>query len=263
MAAEQLTVAAIQMDIVLGEPRKNMIRAEAAIADAATQGAQAVILPELWTTGYAMREIAQLAEPPGGAAVACLQKLAVRHHLYIGGGSIAEADRGGVYNTSYTIAPDGTLLSRYRKRKLFPLMDEHIFMQPGAEEALAATEYGTWGSLICFDLRFPDLARSLVLQGATILWLPAEWPNPRLEHWRILLQARAIEDQCFVVACNRVGRDENNSFFGHSLVIDPWGVILAEGGEGEDIVAATLDLSAVAAVRKKIPCFDLTQPAAV
>lgn len=266
MAANTLTVAAIQMDIMLGERRKNLIRAEGAIAEAARKGAQAVILPELWTTGYALRQIAALAEQPDNekGAVACLQKLAQRHSLYIGGGSVPEMVDGRVYNASYTIAPDGTILSRYAKQRLFPLMDEHIYMEPGVGDGLATTEYGVWGSLICFDLRFPDLARRLVEQGgATILWLPSEWPNPRMEHWRVLAQARAIEDQCFVVACNRVGRDEHNTFFGHSLIIDPWGVILAEGSEGEEIVLATLELDAVAAVRSRIPCLKLAEPAAV
>ncbi len=256
-----LKVAALQMDIALGERRKNMVRAEAMLAQAADEGAAAVLLPELWTTGYALTRIAELSEPPGsGEALDCMRELAARHRLYIGGGSIPEREADGrVYNTSYIIGPDGALLARYRKRHLFPLMDEHIYLAPGgAEMGLANTEYGKWGTFICFDLRFPEIARELAVAGARILWVPAEWPHPRLEHWRTLLIARAIEDQCFVVACNRVGRDDNSVFFGHSLIIDPWGRVLAEGGEDEQIVTATLELGEVDAVRKRIPCFEVS-----
>jgi len=254
-----LKVAVLQMDVALGEKRKNMIRAEAMITEAAEQGAQAVILPELWTTGYALTRIAELAEQPGsGETLKCMREWAARHRLYIGGGSIAEREADGkVYNVTYIIGPDGAVLTRYRKRHLFPLMDEHIWMAPGDDQGLADTEYGRWGTFICFDLRFPEIARTLAVAGARIIWVPAEWPNPRLEHWRALLIARAIEDQCFIVACNRVGSDPSSIFFGHSLIIDPWGRVLAEGGEGEEVLTATLELDEVDAVRKRIPCFEV------
>jgi omega-amidase len=131
--------------------------------------------------------------------------------------------RGKYADTDYCASPDG-----------------HRPGQPGG--ALA----------ICYDLRFPELFRSYATRGAGVILLPSEWPHPRLEHWRTLVQARAIENQCFLVACNRVGADRNSQFCGHSLIVDPWGTTLVEGGEDGELLLATLDLTAVAAVRERM-----------
>lgn len=109
--------------------------------------------------------------------------------------------------------------------------------------------------MICYDLRFPELARSLALDGAHIVFVPAEWPHPRLNHWRALLQARAIENQMFIVAVNRVGKGGNHTFCGHSMVVDPWGSILAEMKEEEASLTVDIDLEEVDRVRRKIPVF--------
>jgi omega-amidase len=114
--------------------------------------------------------------------------------------------------------------------------------------------------MICYDIRFPELARTLALDGAKILFVPAEWPHPRLHHWRTLLMARAIENQMFVVSCNRVGTSGSTHFFGHSLIIDPWGEIIAEGAEHEEIITAALDLTEVDKVRGRIPVFEDRRP---
>jgi predicted amidohydrolase len=115
--------------------------------------------------------------------------------------------------------------------------------------------------MICYDIRFPELARRLALGGAKLLLVPAEWPNPRLHHWRTLLTARAIENQMYVVACNRTGVSGSTSFFGHSMVIDPWGEIVAEADEQETILQATIDLALVDEVRTRIPVFEDRRPA--
>jgi omega-amidase len=116
------------------------------------------------------------------------------------------------------------------------------------------------GASICYDIRFPEQARTLSLLGAKILFVAAEWPHPRLHHWRTLLMARAIENQMYVVACNRVGNTAIDSFFGHSMIIDPWGEIIAEGGEREEIVTARIDLTLVDHVRNRIPVFEDRRP---
>jgi omega-amidase len=113
---------------------------------------------------------------------------------------------------------------------------------------------------ICYDLRFPELFRRYALAGARLILVPAEWPHPRRAHWQTLLRARAIENQCFVAACNRVGITGNSTFFGASAVIDPWGEALVEGGETELILTATIDLSLVDTVRKRIPVFEDRRP---
>ena len=249
-----LDVAVVQMEVCSGEVRKNCVRAEARIIEAARHGAQAILLPELWTTGYNWPAMPALAEPRDGETVGWLTRLAARCNVSLVAGSIAERRDGAIYNTSYLIAPDGGVLGSYSKRRLFPLLDEPRYMAAGAEPQAIDTAHGRWGQLICFDIRFPELARSLALAGAGVLWVPAEWPHPRLEHWRTLLRARAIEDQMFVVAANRCGQGDGVMWCGHSQIIDPWGVILAEAEEQETTLYATLDLDLIAEVRARIPC---------
>ncbi len=256
-------VAAIQMEVCSGEPKKNMVRAEAMLNEAARQGAQAVLLPELWTTGYALEQFEELAEERGGPTLQFLQAEARRLNLMIAGGSFVERGPGGVYNTSHMIGPDGTVLASYSKEHLFPLLREPQFLRPGSAGVVTGTPLGKWSALICFDIRFPDSARQLAYRGARVLWVPAEWPHPRLEHWRTLLRARAIENQMFVVAANRTGSGDNTNWCGHSTIIDPWGNILAEAGEEETVLVADLEMGLVEEVRRRIPCFEVVEEAAL
>ncbi len=114
--------------------------------------------------------------------------------------------------------------------------------------------------MICYDIRFPEWIRSHTAEGAEAIFVVAEWPLSRLTHWRTLLTARAIENQCYVIACNRAGSDPNNTFAGHSIIIDPWGEIIAEAGEGQEILHGEINLSIVEEVRKGIPIFDDRRP---
>jgi len=256
-----IKVAAIQMQVVSGEPKKNIIRAEALLHEAAAGGAQAALLPELWTTGYSLDRLDELAVEFGAATLQFLQDTASRLRMAIIGGSFAVKQPDGVYSTCHIIAPDGALLGAYSKEHLFPLLKEPQYLRPGAPGSVVDTPSGKWSALICFDIRFPESARQYAYHGARILWVPSEWPHPRLEHWRTLLRARAIENQFFVVAANRCGQGDNSHWCGHSTIIDPWGNILAEAEEEETILLADLDLSEVDAVRDRIPCFEVVEEA--
>jgi predicted amidohydrolase len=252
-----LNVAVVQTEVCSGEVRKNVVRAEADIHEAVAHGAQAILLPELWTTGYDWAAMPALAEAADGETAACMVEWARRYNVTLIGGSIAERRADGIYNTSFIVTPEAGIVGRYSKSHLFPLLDEPRYMAPGGAPTPVDTPHGRWGQLICFDIRFPEAARSLAVAGAQILWVPAEWPHPRLEHWRTLLRARAIENQFFVVAANRVGQGDGNQWCGHSQIIDPWGTILAEAEETETILYATLDLDLIAQVRTRIPCFEV------
>ncbi|MGI8589016.1 MAG: carbon-nitrogen family hydrolase [Chloroflexia bacterium] len=256
-----LDVAVVQMEVCSGEVRKNCVRAEARIIEAAEHGAEAILLPELWTSGYNWPEMPALAEPRDGETVQWLRKLAERCGATLVAGSIAEARDGRIYNTSLVLTPDGGVVGSYSKRHLFPLLDEPRYMAAGDAPQTVDGPAGRWGQLICFDIRFPEEARSLALAGAQILWVPAEWPHPRLEHWRTLLRARAIENQFFVVAANRCGQGDGNTWCGHSQIIDPWGTILTEADETETTLYATLDLDLIGEVRRRVPCFEVAAPA--
>ena len=259
----RIKVAAIQMQVVSGEPRKNIVRAEAMLHQAAEAGAQAALLPELWTTGYALDRFEALAKECHDMTLRFLQEAARRHNMAIVGGSFPEERADGVYSTCYIIGADGNVLSSYSKEHLFPLLREPEYLRPGTPGTAVPTAWGKWASLICFDIRFPESARQLAYMGARILWVPAEWPHPRLEHWRTLLRARAIENQLFVVATNRCGHGDNTHWGGHATIIDPWGNILVEAEEEEMVLLADLEMGMVDEVRARIPCFQVMEEAGV
>lgn len=262
MASQQYHISLLQMDIRLADPQYNQQRAGEWIAEAmkAEPKPDVIVLPEMWNTGYALDRLDGIAEPENGPICDWLSETAAHYGITIVGGSISEQRSSGFYNTLYAYAPDGSQLTRYDKIHLFKLMDEEKFMQPGEQTALFPLGDVTAAASICYDIRFPELARTLALAGAKVWFVPAEWPNPRLHHWRTLLTARAIENQMYVIACNRVGRDEKSEFFGHSMIIDPWGEVIAEGGEEEGIISATIDLELSEDVRGRIPVFADRRP---
>lgn len=262
MAGQLWNLALLQMDIAIGEPERNFAKLESLLDEAVAHDPKpdVIVFPEMWNTGYALDRIQELADHYGERTEALLSAFSRKHGVNIIGGSIAEKRDNGVYNTIFAYDRDGNRAGDYSKIHLFRLMDEEKFLQSGDRAGELQLDGIPAGMMICYDIRFPELARKLALGGAQILFVPAEWPNPRLHHWRTLLMARAIENQMFVVSCNRVGVSGTTEFFGHSMVIDPWGEVLAEGGEAETIVRAAVDLSQVPAVRSKIPVFEDRRP---
>ncbi|WP_223066678.1 carbon-nitrogen family hydrolase [Paenibacillus caui] len=260
---ETWNLALIQSDIVLGDPARNRERLEAAMERAA--GAKAkpdvIVLPEMWNTGYALDRIQELADPSAKDSRAWISAFAAKHGIHIVAGSVAEkGEDGQVRNTMLMFDRQGREAGSYSKIHLFRLMQEEKHLTAGNQAVTFELDGVQCGASICYDIRFPELARSLALAGAKVLFLPAEWPHPRLYHWRTLLAARAIENQMYVVACNRVGESGSDRFFGHSMIIDPWGEIVAEGGEEETIVTAQIQLPLVDEVRGRIPVFEDRRP---
>ena len=255
---EKVKVSIVQMDIALGDPKKNRERAVSFIEEACRRGSNFVVLPELWTTGYSLENIRELAEPLDGTTVTTLLDICSKWKTHVIG-SIAELREGKIFNTAAILGPEGVLGS-YSKVHLFRLMDEHKYFSPGDSCAIFETSFGKVGLIICYDLRFPELTRKIALNGARILFVPAEWPYPRVAAWELLLKARAIENQMFVVAANRVGSDEKNTFFGHSMVLDPMGEVLVSGGDAELILTCELDMGLVDKTRSLIPCFEDRRP---
>jgi len=262
MTEQFLTVSLVQMDIAIGEPDTNYER----LARLLEQAAQAerkpdvIVLPEMWNTGYALDRIQELADREGARTKALIGDFARRHAINVVAGSVADKRGEAVRNTIYVFDREGREIADYSKIHLFRLMDEEKFLTEGDRVGRFELEGVGAGAMICYDIRFPELARKLALDGAFIVFVPAEWPHPRLHHWRTLLQARAIENQMYVVACNRVGTSGTTDFFGHSMVVSPWGEVLVEGDETEAILHTTIDLSEVAGVRRKIPIFEDRRP---
>ncbi|WP_018131689.1 carbon-nitrogen family hydrolase [Effusibacillus pohliae] len=257
---EKLRIAIIQMDIAFGDVETNRRRTDAMIREAAGNKPDLILLPELWTTAYDLTRIEQLADDQGRETKQQMSRLARELNVNILAGSVAELRGGRVYNTTFLFDRSGRHTATYSKLHLFRLMDEEKYLHAGDRLGRIEIEGIPCSTMICYDLRFPELSRALALSGAKILFLPAEWPHPRLHHWRTLQMARAIENQMFVVSCNRVGRAGDTEFFGHSMVVDPWGEILLEAGEEEGIFQAEIDLAAVDSVRERIPIFEDRRP---
>ncbi|HKG45138.1 MAG TPA: carbon-nitrogen family hydrolase [Pyrinomonadaceae bacterium] len=249
-----LKVAAAQLEITLGQPESNIAGARRLLAEAKQQGAELVLLPELWTTGYDLERTADhavnLTSDPDNA----IAKLAREFGVYLGG-SVLEKSDGKFFNSFTIYSPAGELLAVYRKLHLFAPLREPVFLSAGDEPVTIELPWGKTSLAICYDLRFPELFRSYALNGTRLMLVCAEWPHPRLEHWRTLLRARAIENQAYVVACNAVGRANDTVFFGHSMIINPWGEVLAESGESETTLFAELDLAQVDQIRAQFPVF--------
>jgi omega-amidase len=262
MAQSTWNLALLQMDIAIGEPERNYSKLETLLQQAVQHEDKpdVLVIPEMWNTGYALDRIHELADPDGERTKALLSGFSREHGVNIVGGSVAEKRADGIYNTTYVFDREGRQVGSYSKIHLFRLMDEEKYLQAGGTVGRLELDGVPSGSMICYDIRFPELSRTLALGGAQVLFVPAEWPNPRLHHWRTLLQARAIENQMFVISCNRVGISGTTEFFGHSMVIDPWGEVLAEGDDREQIIRATIDLGLVEEVRKRIPIFEDRRP---
>lgn len=260
--SKPLRLALLQMHIEAGNPEANFTKLASMLEEAMSQTSKpdVIMFPEMWNTGYALTEIKTIADREGERTRAFLSDFSKKHSVHIIGGSIAELKEDKVLNTMYAFDRSGHVVSDYSKIHLFRLMDEEKYLAAGDKLGRLEIEGTKAGMMICYDIRFPELARKLALDGAKLLFVPAEWPHPRLHHWRTLLTARAIENQMFVIACNRMGSSGDTNFFGHSLVLDPWGETIAEAGEEETIIYADIDLDLVDAVRTKIPVFEDRRP---
>ena len=248
------------MDIVFGNPIKNYQSATKLIEKAMSENPDIIVLPELWTTGYDLTRLNEIADQKAIKTIEFLQEAAKKHQVHFVGGSVANRIENGVLNTMLIITKDGQRVQQYNKLHLFKLMDEHLYLESGAEKGLFQLEDRSFAGVICYDIRFPEWIRAHTSEGAEALFVVAEWPLLRLEHWRALLIARAIENQCYVIACNRCGSDPSNKFAGHSMIIDPWGEVIAEASENEEIITTEIDVDLVKEIRRQIPVFEDRKP---
>jgi predicted amidohydrolase len=238
------------------------------LEEAAASGADLAALPEVWSRQGSAEQVREAAEPVPGPRTERLAEVAARHRMWVHGGSVLEREGKRVFNTSALFDRDGSMVATYRKIHLFdadppgavPSRESSVF-SAGDQLVTAETEFGRVGLSICYDVRFPELYRSLAVQGATILFVPAAFRfETGVDHWEPLLRARAIEDQAFVVAAAQwgtwgpPGRERRN--FGHSLVADPWGRLVAEAPDGVGVTLAELDLGQVERTREILPALS-------
>jgi predicted amidohydrolase len=245
---------------------RNLARAAELIREAASRGAELVSLPENFA--WLRPSSAEPANPaaqdlPGGEVPRFLSEQAARHGILLAGGSFPERIPGEsrVFNTATVYGRSGELLARYRKIHLFDVelpeasLRESANVAPGSELAVAKTEACTLGLSVCYDVRFPELYRGLVDLGAQVLLVPSAFTVPTgRDHWEVLLRARAIESQCFVVAAAQWGEhNPTRRSYGRSLIADPWGTVLCTVPDGEGVGIAELDLARLADVRRSLP----------
>ncbi|WP_050181975.1 carbon-nitrogen family hydrolase [Domibacillus robiginosus] len=251
-----MKIACLQMDIVFGDPEANYRRAADFLTEASEAGCELAVLPELWTTGYDLTRLDEIADRGAERAKQFLTEAAQKYGMHIVGGSVANDTGSGVKNTMIIVDKDGRLVHEYSKLHLFRLMQEEKYLIDGDGDGLFELAGETMAGFICYDIRFPEWFRKQVVNGARVLFVPAEWPLARLDHWRTLLMARAIENQAYVVACNRAGSDPANQFAGHSIIIGPWGEVIAEAGEAEEMLVGEVDFDAIDEIRSRIPVFE-------
>lgn len=246
-----MKIAMLQMAVLEKNKQGNVARG-LQLARQAAEGHDLIVMPEVWTTGYSLGHLDKDAEVPGSGALLELQKIAAETGCRIIAGSVPMRRQGKVYNTSAAIDSKGSIVSLYDKVHLFGLFNEEKFFAPGNNFSAYDLDGLRCGSTICYDMRFPELYRHLALQGARMIFCPAEWPEARGDIWRLLAQARAAENHIFLIAVNCAGTFKGAPFYGHSMVVDPGGRIVAEAGMEEEIVSCTIDLEEIDRVRRRI-----------
>jgi D-glycero-beta-D-manno-heptose 1-phosphate adenylyltransferase len=242
--------ACVQFTIALGEIDKNIEQVEQLINSCQPAANTLLLLPELWATGFDYARTAELgARTP--EILSCMQRTAARYQVYLAGTLTALPGNEGLpCNMLYLVGPDG-VIGRRAKQHLFAFWQEDQHYQGGQAAPLLQTPQGPLGTLICYDLRFPELARRQVFAGCRILAVSAQWPLVRLDHWQALLRARAIENQSYVVAANSCGRTGPMELAGHSMIIGPDGTDLCTAGTTATVISCRLDNSAVDAQRSR------------
>ncbi len=252
----------------------NLRRAEELVDSAVERGATFVVLPEYVSFLGPKEQHQSIAESIPGPTTERFAAKARQHGIFLHGGSIHEESNtpGMFYNTSVVFDPSGEIIATYRKIHLFDIdltgnvtANESSTILPGDDIVTADVDGHTVGLSICYDLRFPELYRQLALEGAEILLVPAAFTMfTGKDHWHVLLRARAIENQTYVLAPGQYGSHEpnNSQCYGHSIIIDPWGTVIAESSDSEGVVVADLDFDYLRKIRKQLPSLANRRPSA-
>jgi deaminated glutathione amidase len=268
---DRIRVACVQLTSGT-DKAANLARAEQLVARAAATGADIVVLPEKWNGIGDAETLRGLAEPLEGESMSAMAEWARTHGVTLVGGSITEHREGRekLSNTSAVLDPEGSLVAVYRKIHLFDVeVGGHVYREseaeePGTEPVVAESEGWPIGLSVCYDVRFPELYRILALQGAQLATVPAHFTlHTGKDHWHVLLRARAIENQLYVAAAAQVGvTGVGRPSYGRSVVVDPWGIVLAQAPDEETVISAELDRARLADIRAKLPSLANRQPEA-
>jgi omega-amidase len=241
----------VQLDIAWANPQANCAEAASMLASSVLRSGDLVVLPEMFSTGFSMAP-ESLAEPPDGPTTLFLSEIANRFDVYLLAG--LSGRHGETFrNEAILFNTDGAIVSRYWKLHPFSPAGEAAHYTPGDETVVIPMGQFQLAPAICYDLRFPEMFRKAVSAGANLIAVIANWPAKRADHWACLLQARAIENQAYVIGVNRCGADPDHDYAGQSVIIDPQGNTLALAGEDQCAISAALDIEALNNWREQFP----------
>ncbi len=246
-----MRVAIVQMHVIPGDVQSNVIRAQQMMTDALVHDPDVIVLPEMWVSGYAFDAFCAVR----AEHLDTVQAFAVQHRVCVVAGTVPIVRGEKWANTMVVYDRDGAVIDTYAKVHLFRLMHEHEVFVPGDRLVVASIAGHKIGLCVCYDIRFPEQTRALVHMGARMLFVVAQWPRVRRAHWDVLVRARAIENQVYVVACNAVD-GQADGMGGHSCIVSPWGDVLAQAGDDEQVLIYDLDGAVVDEVRARIPVWE-------
>ena len=251
-----MKISCLQMNMELGEPNRNFAHAKQLICDAVKQKTDVLVLPETWNTGFFPKgNLAEISCNNGIEVKEQIGGLALKYGVNIVAGSVSNKKENRVYNTAFVFNRKGECVAEYDKTHLFTPLGEDKYYTAGDRLCCFELEGVKCGIIICYDLRFPELVRTLALSKIDMLFVVSQWPTARTFHLRTLTLARAIENQMFVVCCNSCGRALDTVFGGNSAIINPLGETLAFAGEREEIISAECDINILNEIRANMPVF--------
>jgi len=242
----------VQFDVKKGQIEDNLNTAIGHLEKMVSQKVSLAVLPEMFTCSFDKENLHEHSTFTA-TILDRLSLFAGKNKLAIAG-TLPVKENDQIYNTMVFIDVDGNIKGLYRKLHLFQLTGEHLYYTPGNKCVTIDSSFGRIGLMICYDLRFPELARSLFLKDAQLIVISAQWPEPRKEHWKALIKARSIENQLFMVCSNRTGTDEDLQFPGESMITDPLGSVLVSAGSSEGVACADIEMKQVETFRTLIPC---------
>jgi len=259
---KKILISVCQMKVV-NQKDRNLEKAEEMIKKSSQLGAELVVLPEMFNTPYQTNLFPYYAETYPGPTTDFLARTARENNVCIVGGSIPEiSEDGKIYNSSFVFDEEGNLIGRYRKIHLFDVdipgkisFKESQTLSAGSQLSIINYKSIRLGLIICYDCRFPELARAIALKGAKLLIIPAAFNfTTGPAHWELIMRSRAVDNQLYVIAASPARNTEADyQAWGHSMIVDPWGTVVKQADEGEEVVHAELDLSAVDKVRQQLP----------
>ena len=252
-----MRIGLVQMSMEFANPDNNYKKAEELIRLAAKENPDTIVLPETWNTGFfPVENIKKLCDKNGKQTIELFSYLSKELNVNIIAGSVVNEKEGEIYNTSYIFNKKGECIAEYDKTHLFSFMHEDDYFKKGNRVTNFELDGIKCGVIICYDIRFVELVRTLALEEIKILFVVAQWPISRIKHWEILNEARAIENQIFVACVNSCGTAGETIYGGHSALINPWGETIAKASYEEEIITGDFDMKIVDKIRNTINVYN-------